>query len=68
MAADGHDPVALQEHLSAMKRERGGRPKALIAKTIKGRGVPGLANEALANILAPAPALIDSLLGDQDAN
>jgi len=60
---DGHDAPAVRNALLAQKRERGGRPKALIARTIKGRGVPGLANAALAHIMNPKPEVIDSLLG-----
>ncbi|MDB5568824.1 MAG: transketolase [Hyphomicrobiales bacterium] len=59
---DGHDVEATTAALAAMKARREGRPKALIAKTIKGRGVPGLENEALAHILAPKPELLDALM------
>lgn len=65
---DGHDPVALRDALLTMKAAANGKPKALIAKTIKGRGVPGLENEALAHILAPKPELIDSLLETNDGD
>jgi transketolase len=59
---DGHDVEAVTDALAVMKMKHDGRPKALIAKTIKGRGVPGLENEPLAHILAPKPELLDSLL------
>lgn len=59
---DGHDVAAVRDALAAMKATHAGKPKALIAKTIKGRGVPGLENEALAHILAPKPELLDALL------
>jgi len=65
---DGHDPVALRDVLAEMKATTGGKPKALIAKTIKGRGVPGLENEALAHIMSPKPELIDSLLSETHGN
>jgi transketolase len=59
---DGHDVLAVQENLARLKSMATGKPKALVAKTIKGRGVPGLENEPLSHILAPKPELIDSLL------
>lgn len=59
---DGHDAFAVREALLAQKGERRGRPKAIIARTIKGRGVPGLANAALAHIMNPKPEVIDALL------
>ena len=59
---DGHDVLAVQENLARLKSMSTGKPKALVAKTIKGRGVPGLENEPLSHILAPKPELIDSLL------
>ena len=39
-----------------------GKPKAIISKTLKGRGVPGLENEPLSHIINPKPELIDELL------
>ena len=59
---DGHDVMAVRDALLAMKRKHGGQPKALIAKTIKGRGVPGLENEPLSHILAPRAEVLDALL------
>jgi transketolase len=59
---DGHDVLAVRDAMQAMKSVRNGKPKALIANTIKGRGVPGLENVALSHILTPKPELIDSLL------
>ena len=59
---DGHDVVAVQSELHRMKATQAGRPKALIAKTLKGRGVPGLENEPLSHIINPMPELLDTLL------
>ncbi|HEY9216155.1 MAG TPA: transketolase [Ancylobacter sp.] len=59
---DGHDVVAVRDAMQAMKSVRNGKPKALLARTLKGRGVPGLENVALSHILTPKPELIDSLL------
>ena len=63
MEVDGHDVMAIQGALLTMKEMRTGKPKALIAKTVKGRGVPGLENEPLSHIINPRPELLDSLLG-----
>jgi transketolase len=41
---DGHDEVRLDELLSTMKRSANGRPKAIVAKTIKGKGVSFMEN------------------------
>jgi transketolase len=59
---DGHDVVAVQVALQKMKFASGGKPKALIARTLKGHGVPGLENAPLSHIMNPKPELIDSLL------
>lgn len=58
---DGHDMETLQAALIKMKANVG-KPKALIAKTLKGHGVPGLENAPLSHIINPKPELIDSLL------
>jgi len=62
MEVEGHDVVAVQNSLLNMKEIRSGKPKALIARTIKGHGVPGLENEPLSHIINPRPELLDSLL------
>jgi transketolase len=65
---DGHDALKLQHQLLSLKAIASGKPKALIARTLKGRGVPGLENEALAHILAPTKELLNSLLDAGDAS
>ena len=59
---DGHDVVAVQEALLQMKLNCAEKPKALIARTLKGHGVPGLENAPLSHIINPKPELIDRLL------
>jgi transketolase len=59
---DGHDVYAVQSALLTQKAESDGKPKALIARTLKGHGVPGLENAPLCHIINPKPDLIDSLL------
>lgn len=44
--ADGHDLDALVAVLGAAKAGRDGRPHAVIARTVKGKGVPFMENEA----------------------
>jgi len=61
-SVDGHDPVALQNVLAEMKHKRNGQPKAVIARTLKGRGVPGLENAPLCHIMNPKSELIDDIL------
>jgi transketolase len=62
---DGHDVLAVQVALQGMKARCNHKPKALVAHTIKGRGVPGLENAPLCHITNPKPELIDTLLGQQ---
>ena len=64
---DGHDVQAVQEALLNLKATASDQPKALIAHTLKGRGVPGLENEPLSHILVPKAELIDSLIKAADA-
>lgn len=59
---DGHDVDLVYDALSGLKRQKEGKPKALIAHTVKGRGVPGLENAELSHIMNPKPELIDQLL------
>jgi transketolase len=62
---DGHDVGAVYASLQAIKGTHAGRPKALIAHTRKGHGVPGLENAPLSHIINPKPELIDQLLSEQ---
>lgn len=62
LEVDGHDVSTVQSILLSQKECRSGKPKALIAKTIKGRGVPGLEDESLSHIINPKPEVIESLL------
>lgn len=62
---DGHDITAVLASLLQIKATKDGRPKALIANTLKGHGVPGLENAPLSHVINPKPELIDELLGGQ---
>ena len=60
---DGHDTGALHRTLGEVKSARNGRPKAVIANTLKGRGVEGLENQPLCHIINPKSEILDDLLG-----
>lgn len=62
---DGHDVFAVHAALSQMKSTKNGKPKALIARTLKGHGVPGLENQPLCHIINPKPEVIDSILSEK---
>ncbi|KQO79768.1 transketolase [Rhizobium sp. Leaf262] len=59
---NGHNVDAVCAALKGMKAQRNGKPKALIANTLKGHGVPGLENQPLSHIINPKPEVIDTLL------
>ena len=58
-AVDGHDVRAVHGQLSRFKASRQGRPKVLVANTVKGKGVPVLEQDALCHVrtLSPQEAL-----------
>jgi transketolase len=45
LAVDGHDEQALDRALDELTAARDGRPKALVARTVKGRGVSFMEND-----------------------
>ena len=59
---DGHDIKAVHQAIGELKMSRTGKPKALVAHTEKGKGVPGLANTPLAHVVNPKPELIEKIL------
>jgi transketolase len=59
---DGHDVAAVRASLLHLKSMTEGKPKALIARTVKGRGVPILEDAALCHVMTVKPEVIDSLL------
>ena len=60
---NGHDVGAVHSILGEVKSARNGTPKALIASTLKGRGVDGLENHPLAHIINPNRETLNELLG-----
>lgn len=59
---DGHDVVACQKTLMKMKHLHDGRPKVLIAHTIKGKGAPQLEGNSLSHITSIKPHDIDAII------
>jgi len=63
LEVDGHSVGELYSNIGKLISSKKCKPKALIANTIKGRGIPGIENQSLAHIMNPKTELIDSLLG-----
>jgi transketolase len=61
-AVNGHDLKQLRRVLSAAKRDERDGPLAVIANTVKGKGVPRLETDSLCHIKALPPEEIDRLL------
>lgn len=63
-SVDGHNTLKLYETLSALKGKRNGKPKAVIAHTIKGRGVSRLETDPLCHIRSLSRKEVDALIGE----
>lgn len=61
--ADGHNVYALEDKLRDMKATKNSSPKVLIAKTIKGRGIPAIEGQDLCHVMNPTKDWLDSILG-----
>ncbi|RMH54800.1 MAG: transketolase [Candidatus Hydrogenedentota bacterium] len=61
---DGHNVEELHETFSRFKERTAGRPKVVVAGTIKGKGVPRLERDPLSHIRNLSPREIDALLAD----
>lgn len=61
---DGHDVMATHAMLANMKATQNGKPKVLIANTLKGRGIASIENEGLSHVMAVKPEILDQLLGE----
>ena len=61
-AIDGHDMKQTYESLLRLKSEEKGLPKALIANTVKGKGVPSLEIDPLSHIKNIRPDDIDAAI------
>lgn len=62
VTTDGHDTVALVKALAMLKPCRDGRPKVLIADTVKGKGVPLLENDPLCHVRTIAKGDVHAIL------
>lgn len=56
---DGHDVVSLSARLKELKHEGRGKPKVVIARTVKGHGVKALEESSLCHIMSLKPEEID---------
>jgi len=60
---DGHSVDALAAALSEVNKEDDG-PQVIIARTVKGHGVPALEAAPLCHVMAVKPDVIDELIGE----
>jgi len=63
---DGHDVLAVHKKLDHLKGFKKSKPKALISRTIKGKGVPGLEGHPLAHIINPKKEVLDNILAERN--
>ena len=64
---DGHDIPALVSALSAAKADRSGKPHVLVARTVKGKGVSFMENQAGWHGKAPNAEQTQTALADLGA-
>ena len=64
---DGHDIAALVEALNSAKAHRDGKPHAIIARTVKGKGVSFMENQAGWHGKAPNAEQLAQALSDLNA-
>lgn len=62
LEVDGHDVEKVRQALLLLGLEREGRPKVLIARTVKGKGVPSLEGEPLSHVKPVPPEELDRLI------
>lgn len=59
---DGHDINQVYNSLKRLKEDKNGKPKLLIANTVKGKGVPSLEKDPLCHIRIIKPEEIDKVI------
>jgi len=59
---DGHDVAGITKSLLNTKNVGGGKPKALIANTLKGKGLPSLEDKPLSHVMNPSIDLLDEII------
>jgi len=65
-SVDGHDIGEVQAALQGAANDRSGRPKAVIANTVKGKGVPRLEVDSLSHIKSLSGEEVDALLEEPE--
>jgi transketolase len=61
---NGHNIDQAVKQLICLKNLKTGKPKVLIAETIKGKGVPVLEKDSLSHIRSLSPNQVDKAIGD----
>jgi transketolase len=61
---DGHNITEVHEAIKNQKNKKMGQPKAIIANTKKGFGLPEIENQALSHIINPSLESIEKILGE----
>ena len=61
-SVDGHDVGEVYGSLAGLIPERGGKPKVLVAETVKGKGAPSLEKDPLCHIRTLTPEQVDALM------
>lgn len=64
---DGHNIAALIDVLNAAKKKRSGKPQLVVAKTVKGKGVSFMENQAGWHGKAPDADQMQQALSELDA-
>ena len=62
---DGHDPDALDATLRKWRGSSGARPRAIVARTVKGRGVPALEADPLCHVKTLDARQVAAALGER---
>lgn len=63
VSADGHDVSRLADILEKLKKQKRGKPKIIVADTVKGKGVPILERDALSHIKTLTDEQVDATIG-----
>lgn len=65
---DGHDEIAIDSAYAELKSRKNGRPKAIIAKTIKGKGVSFMENNNIWHYTRLNPQTRDAAIAELEGN
>lgn len=64
VSVDGHDEAALEECISRLKAMANGRPKAVVARTVKGKGVSFMEHENAWHYTRLSPETFEAAMGE----